>query len=1022
MTMKNVIETCFPRDEVLSGELRDEMFAAKLLSVIDGTADPIYQDPRKFFENTFPTEGLKTLIREVTGRLSGKKPANSPFIRLETSFGGGKTHNLIALYHIAVGQANQLKLPYMESSWLPAAPWRVAGIVGSDMAGSAGIKHETITTRTIWGEIAYRLGGESGFLLLRDSDEAMSPPSQQQLEALIGDRPTLIMLDEMALYLRKAKAISTPNRKSDLAEQTVAFLMDFIEFATTRQNVCLVLTLADSKDAFGKENDTLQDELEELKEAQNISARQERVITPTAETEISRIVAHRLFESIDQQAAEETAAAFSAYLMDLSNRDTDLPGKASSENYRREILDSYPFHPELLLTLDKKTSTIPNFQKTRGALRLLAQVVRQVWQGQASDCYLITPGHVDLGNSDIVNELTSRLDRPRFRSVVEADIISSMQGSVAHCQVIDTRWTASNKPNYAYRTGATIFLHSLTQGTATGLELSELLLSILQPGDEPHLVRKALSIMLAEEKSEPGTACWFLHFDGHRYRFKTEPSLEKIIQDEIYWVGRTKPKDRIEDRIRQIWRSGFFKPIFFPAEAAQLDDDSGSPKLAILHFDACVTTAGAAEAPDLVAKLYREAGSQGGNRRFKNNVLFLVADQDAVERMTEVSRRYEAIKRILCDTDRLGEFNEEQRKSLKNLCESAELDVRVSITRAYRFLFYPSTDYPKGWDGIVCEALPAQDSANVETDQSKVVFKFLKNLGKLLTGDDETLSAAFVRAKAWPANQMDISTEELRVEFAKRIGLRMLLDINQLKKTIKNGISQGQWYYYNPDEQLAYGPDSPPPAVSIDDKARLYLPDEVRRLKLPIKGEELPPEQPCPLCGRPGKECTCSGLGGEDGSGEFPSKLRTTVSGAPGQVFQRIIDEFHDKQRPALSRLIVSIEGQTSQAVQDLKALGLAIPQLGKARYHLSLSLGAEYGEGTEKEDFNFHFSGFWKRYQRVKSLTDSFASEARRVNLQAKLTITWDDPVPVGGEQFLGIKDVLTTLGMGNIHVIAEE
>ena len=128
--MKTVFDACRPRDEVLTGELRDEMFAARLKDVIDGTADPVYGDARCFFENTYPTDGLRALVREVLGRLSGHEPSHSPFIRLETSFGGGKTHNLIAIYHLAQGHGEGLEPGVVDVSWIPAVPWVTVGIVG----------------------------------------------------------------------------------------------------------------------------------------------------------------------------------------------------------------------------------------------------------------------------------------------------------------------------------------------------------------------------------------------------------------------------------------------------------------------------------------------------------------------------------------------------------------------------------------------------------------------------------------------------------------------------------------------------------------------------------------------------------------------------------------------------------------------------------------------------------------------------------------------------------------------------
>ncbi|MBM4319177.1 MAG: DUF499 domain-containing protein [Deltaproteobacteria bacterium] len=316
--MKTIFENCTPRDEVLRGDLRDEMFAARLKDVVEGSADPLYSTARAFFENTYPTEGLKTLVNEVLGRLNGHNPTASPFIRLETSFGGGKTHNLIALYHLAQGHSDGLPAGILPPDWIPAAPLPTAGIAGWEMDPANRINHGEVSTRTLWGEIAWHLGRGRGdataaYELIRQSDEQLVAPGAQVLDRLIGDGPALIMLDEVARYLRAASAVPTAGGQSTLAEQTVAFLMTLIEFAATKPRVVVVLTLADSSDAFGKETDQLKGKLapakatkpresHDLAEARRISARQERVLTPAGETEIARIVTHRLFRRVEPPA------------------------------------------------------------------------------------------------------------------------------------------------------------------------------------------------------------------------------------------------------------------------------------------------------------------------------------------------------------------------------------------------------------------------------------------------------------------------------------------------------------------------------------------------------------------------------------------------------------------------------------------------------------------------------------------------------------------------------------------------
>ena len=293
--MKTIFELTQPRDEVLQGVLSEDMFAARLKDVMDGTADPVYQDAGLFFRNTYPTAGLKTLLREVLGRLTGEMPANNPIIRLETSFGGGKTHNLIALYHAASGDTSAEHLQgYLDEAWPLPQPGQihVTGVVGSDLDPTIGISHpeENLKTFTLWGELAYQVGGRAGFALAQESDRNRVAPGTGLFEQIIGNRPTLIMIDEIARHLRAAVATPTATGRSNLSEQTVAFLMSLgicCEPETGRAR-------ADGpEDAFARRLD--------LRE-RCVSARQERVLTPTGETDLG-IVVHRLFKSVDRAVA-----------------------------------------------------------------------------------------------------------------------------------------------------------------------------------------------------------------------------------------------------------------------------------------------------------------------------------------------------------------------------------------------------------------------------------------------------------------------------------------------------------------------------------------------------------------------------------------------------------------------------------------------------------------------------------------------------------------------------------------------
>lgn len=1002
--MKLIFETCQPRKDVLTGELKEEMFAAHLRDVIDDKADPIYRDPAVFFEHTYPTDGIKSLLQGALGRLSGAKPTNAPIIRLETSFGGGKTHSLIGLYHAArTGKAAKKWLGgFVDEALLPAEPIKqIAGVVGSDLDPENGLDHGDATTFTLWGEIAYQIAGKKGYDLVRKSDEAKVAPGVQVFEKLVGDQPALIMIDEFAAYLRKAEGV--PVAGSTLDEQSATFLLSLLSFAAKMQQVVVVLTLADSKDAFARETEKVQ---AALAEAGKVLARQEAIITPTSEAEIAPIVTHRLFSTVDRAEATVTAQAYHDYYEEQLARSVDLPESAARAEYKDEIAKNYPFSPELITTLNRKTSTIPDFQRTRGALRLLAAVVRRLWQEQPKDAWLIHPHHLDLGVDDIVNELTSRLKRPQYKQVVEADIISSLQGSTAHATGVDRPLVEAGRPPYARRFGTTVFLHSIVQGIASGAEPQEALLGVLAPGDDPCHVQKAVEGLL--------DCAWFLDYDGRKYRFKTEPSLNKLIADEMEIVGRIKPKGELDRRIKNVWRKGVFLPRYFPSEAAEVEDDAKEPKLVVVHYDAATAKAGDLAPPELVVKIFDHAGTQEGYRTYKNNVLFLVADVDQVDRLVDVARRHYAIDRITKDADRMKEFVEEQRKKLKGMLEEAELQYRVAITKAFRFLYYPSADAPEKYSRLARETLPAQDQGNVEQDQTQVLLRVLRQLDKVLTGDDKPLSSAYVKSKAWPAAKTYSSTEELRRAFAQRLGLKILLDTNQLKRTIRDGVKVGTWVYQHPGESEIYGPPSPVPPAEISEDATLYTPEEAKKIGLAVKGEQKPK---CPLCGMDIDLCICGGGGGDDWGDDKRKKKILRADGAPAQAFQGIADQAHDQKIARVNRLLIKVEGTGKEAADDSRLIGLAIPQLGKGTFHVEQSMNCEFGAET----FSVRYAGGWDRYKQVKTLTDAFGKQADKVQVTTQLRSDFEGGLPLDSDQFQTIRDVFNQLGFGKIALTAE-
>jgi hypothetical protein len=779
--LPSIFETCVPREETLAGELSVDLFAAKLRSVVEGKAPLIYQDAASFFANTFATDGIKTLIREVFSRLTGKS-SGSPVIRLETSFGGGKTHDEIALWHICrEGRRIQGLERFAELSLIPDRLVQVAAVDGRDLDPENGIYHKDsgITSKTLWGEIAYQIGGIPGYQLLAGSDRSGISPGTDVLERLLNGQPTVIILDEIARYLRAAKAKQIG--RSDLAEQVVAFLFSLMDLAGACNNLVFVYSLASAADTFAEETT-------ELQELIRASARQERVLSPSTDVEIYNIVKQRLFSSVSAVAAEKAA---SEYFNACRASRVNLPDACKDARYSQAIAESYPFHPELFNLLTKKIASIPEFQKTRGALRLLAQVVRHLWVNKENWTPMIHTHNIPVGlDEEITNDLTSRLQRPQMRPPIGADIYNP-SGREAYAQIQDEEWIAADKPPFSSWVARTIFLHSLTQGISSGIKRAELNLSLLTPGLEVSFVDRALSRLTA--------VAWYLDDDPitSESRFKEEPSINKIVTEEKEQVGRSEAKDDLRSRRDSIFAKKIFTPIFSAESPGDVDDVADTVALCLIDFDEATIVNSTDSPPNIVEQIFNNTGESGKFRLHKNRLLFLVANKQEIERAIDNTREYKAIQNILRSQTRLEDLSESQQKQLGERNGAKDLDVRVSLTNAYRHLFYPTKDEVKAPSGLMHYVLPAQDSGAVKgkNNQQDIILKALKDCEKIRLEGSKPFAPVYILQKVWSKGLDHWTTKALKDAFAKDLNLNILLDaeIALLRDTIRQGLQDGDW-------------------------------------------------------------------------------------------------------------------------------------------------------------------------------------------------------------------------------------
>ncbi|MCA9314335.1 MAG: ATP-binding protein [Planctomycetes bacterium] len=369
--MKNIFDLCTPRADVEEGRVRDEDFAADLAKVVRGEAPPEYQDATTFFRHTHPTKGLKALLDTVCRRLSGRGGELNSVIRLDTQFGGGKTHGLIALIH-AVGGMKGLERPeeFVDPELPPKASVRIAALDGENSDPANGVRLEDgLWAKSLWGEMAYRLAGRPGFERVRRSDEAHIAPGTDTLIELFGGEPTLILIDEVAVYLRKVAKVFP-----DRADQFTAFTQSLLKAVTSTPNVCLVFTLAvrsgdkSAKDAYRAEQ---QIALQAFDEAESVVSRKATQLNPTEEDETVDVLRRRLFDTVDLDAAATLVDGYA----DTWNRNRDtLPSEAFSPETRDQFRRGYPSpdepaHARTASDLRQEGPPVGEHRRTRGARR-----------------------------------------------------------------------------------------------------------------------------------------------------------------------------------------------------------------------------------------------------------------------------------------------------------------------------------------------------------------------------------------------------------------------------------------------------------------------------------------------------------------------------------------------------------------------------------------------------------------------------------------------------------------------------
>lgn len=674
MSLKPWREIAVPHEDVRNGTYLQAEFAADITRVHDGSASAEYQDPVLFFRRTFITEGMGQLLATVARRLTGK--GGDPVIQLQTAFGGGKTHTMLAVMHMVSGQAGAGELAGLREVLaqarvenLPRA--KVVVLDGIKLSPSQPREVDGHQLRTLWGELAWQLGGAEGYARVAQADATGTSPGKDTLAALINAHaPCVILIDEAVAYIRQfeeGKSLAGGTFDSNLT-----FIQALTEAMKATPTAALLASLPESEKEAGSQRGVAA-----LSALAHYFSRLQAIWKPVSTEESFEIVRRRLFSEIgDRVAADEVCRA---YIESYVQYAEDLPGETQEGRYLERMRSAYPIHPEVFDRLYEDWSGLPTFQRTRGVLKLMARVIHRQWKDDTQEL-LLMPGNLPLFDRDVHTELTNNLPAG-WDPVIERDV----DGERSEPYELEQREPRFGAVQACRRAARTIFLGSAPGSAnegARGIETSRVVLGSLQPGQAPHVFRDALARL--------ETRLTFLNKGGDRWWLDVRPNLRREMEERKKRFGDADVVDEIRTALQRVMGTGaatFDATHYFPMPADVPDE--WPLRLVALPPSQPWSRSGPNAARDAAAAILRMRGEQP---RIKiNRVVFLAADADQVMHLKDMVRALLAWRSIVREADELRlTLDNQQARQAKQYREQASETVLRLVREAYRWVIAPT--------------------------------------------------------------------------------------------------------------------------------------------------------------------------------------------------------------------------------------------------------------------------------------------------------------------------------------------
>ena len=691
-------EVIHPHDDVARGEFTASEFAADLHLVHTGQAtSPEYGDPREFFTRTYLTEGLRDLLSRALRRMSGDGDA-SPVVNLQTNFGGGKTHSMLALYHLFSGipaqdmpQEIQDLVAGNGNPRLEKLGVRRVALVGTYLqAGSTHTKPDGTKIHTLWGELAWQLGGREAYEMVADADRSGTNPGSALRTLIQKYAPALILIDEWVAYARQL--VTDKELPSGSFETQFTFAQSLTEIVRSVPGAMLVVSIpasdtgvagAGSDIEVGGANGQLA-----LERLQNVIRRVADQWRPSSKNESFEIVRRRLFQPADAEALRTIAAVARNFVGFYQSNAELFPRDAAkvSDEYEKRIRVSYPLHPELLDRLYEDWSTLERFQRTRGVLKLVSSIVHELWKSEDASP-LILPGNVPLDATTVNTDLTQYLE-DQWKPIIDSDI----DGPSSMAQRIDLERPSLGQRFVTQRLARAIFMGAAprVRSTHRGLDKQYLWLGTAIPGDT-----------LAQRST------YFYEEQGH-YWFDTQPSVTKTANDyaerlredpEKVWNEITR-RLRAEERSRDV-----FDRVHIAPESSADIPDLEDVRLVIAHPRYSWRKQESRES-EAYRWVHDAVGAKGASQRIhRNTVVFLLADRSQLEGLEAATRTYLGWKQVQATSESLN-LSVQQRKQADEQVGNFDRVVADRIRGTFIWTVYPVQPEPTQPFELMAEKVP----------------------------------------------------------------------------------------------------------------------------------------------------------------------------------------------------------------------------------------------------------------------------------------------------------------------------